>query len=801
MADFIDKYNLNINTVKRVLIGLFVFLVLFLFILLVRNTFAQVTPVKEVSFLSNNSSYVDNVGGSFKVVEKVKWSSSNEAIVNFKLSTNPYENGKDKDIILVINDSNFVNRDSYNKLKDALKVNVKSILSNSKNKIALVTYDSNSKILSYLNNNYNSLITNINSIGINRGTNYYAGLSSVDEILNDYKFKNDREVIVLMTMNSYPTLNSPMEVSEFNYLKEKYDKVKFIAVQYDLKNEILDEVRNISDENYLANTNNIDKIINIVSKRPTKYNEFIINEEIDDKYFDIVGNINSDIGKVKKDGNLIKWDLSKELISGFDGEISFKIKLNDKYRNLDGLFNVSKNINITSSIGNIKDNVSSENSPTIKNNYDVIYDPNPPKGCVLRNVPTTKSYSIFDMVKVKNNELNCEGYQFEGWEIVNTVKKVNDDYFIMGEDNVIIRGTWSKLKVNLSMEGSVHSSLGIYDLLKANEVNDSYSNGIHSLSKTNNPIYYYQGKSNNNIILGGYCFKIVRTTKTHGVKIIYNGVSSNNKCINTSDDYYMSNYNFNKYSHSLSDVAYMYGERISIGKIKNDKYKFSEKIEYSNGIYKLIDSKEELSNETRYTCLDDEDSCDKVYYITSYDNNNINYLMLHGDKNINELLDRVFSNNNDSYIKYYIDNWYKNRLIKYSRYFEDTTYCNDRSVDNNFVFNSYKRFDEKNLSLDCSKVDSFSVSKKIGNGALTYPIGMLSIDEAMLTKGSIDNGKNFYLMSPYNYNGSSYVFTYKGNELVSNNNIYVRPVISLKGNVKVIDGMGTKDNPYIIKLI
>ena len=134
MTDFIDKYNLNINTVKRVLIGLFVFLVLLLFVLLVRNTFAQVTPVKEVTFSSNNSSYVDKVGGSFKVVEKVKWTSNDEAIVNFKLSTNPYENGNNKDIILVVNDSNFVNKESYNKLKDALKVNVKSMLTNNKNR-------------------------------------------------------------------------------------------------------------------------------------------------------------------------------------------------------------------------------------------------------------------------------------------------------------------------------------------------------------------------------------------------------------------------------------------------------------------------------------------------------------------------------------------------------------------------------------------------------------------------------------------------------------------------------------------
>ena len=39
------------------------------------------------------------------------------------------------------------------------------------------------------------------------------------------------------------------------------------------------------------------------------------------------------------------------------------------------------------------------------------------------------------------------------------------------------------------------------------------------------PVYYYKGNVQNNIVLfGGFCWKIVRTTETGGVKIVYNGI-------------------------------------------------------------------------------------------------------------------------------------------------------------------------------------------------------------------------------------------------------------------------------------
>ena len=60
--------------------------------------------------------------------------------------------------------------------------------------------------------------------------------------------------------------------------------------------------------------------------------------------------------------------------------------------------------------------------------------------------------------------------------------------------------------------------------------------GVYTRKGTSNdkyPIYYYRGRYNlvnNNLIFNNYCWKIVRTTATGGVRIIYNGPASNGEC-------------------------------------------------------------------------------------------------------------------------------------------------------------------------------------------------------------------------------------------------------------------------------
>ena len=80
--------------------------------------------------------------------------------------------------------------------------------------------------------------------------------------------------------------------------------------------------------------------------------------------------------------------------------------------------------------------------------------------------------------------------------------------------------------------------LGLYD----DEGSDSYPL----------PVYYYQGNvSNNNLLFGGFCWKIVRTTETGGVKIVYNGVPKGNY-----NDYTL--LNESEYKNLTNDTKYPY---------------------------------------------------------------------------------------------------------------------------------------------------------------------------------------------------------------------------------------------------
>ena len=88
--------------------------------------------------------------------------------------------------------------------------------------------------------------------------------------------------------------------------------------------------------------------------------------------------------------------------------------------------------------------------------------------------------------------------------------------------------------------------------------------GVYVVSDTasdTNPIYYYRGAvSNNNVLFANLCWKIVRTTETGGVKLIYNGApSSEGTCSNTGTSSQLSSTSaFNTSYTNAADVRYIY---------------------------------------------------------------------------------------------------------------------------------------------------------------------------------------------------------------------------------------------------
>ena len=189
------------------------------------------------------------------------------------------------------------------------------------------------------------------------------------------------------------------------------------------------------------------------------------------------------------------------------------------------------------------------------------------------------------------------------------------------------------------------------------------------------------------------------------------------------------------------------------------------------------------------------------------------------------------ANTNDSTIKAYIDNWYKANILGTANeeYLADNIFCNDRSISNdnrgtgagttstNYRWHygpwerrnynkDYLRND--NMKLICpQKNDAFTVSNTTsGNGALTYPVGLLSTDEAVLAGGWNVSNNSYYLYSgqwwwtssPRSTGFVRCLFS-DGDTSFMDSGIYypggVRPVLNLKAEVLKY-GDGTANNPY-----
>ena len=186
------------------------------------------------------------------------------------------------------------------------------------------------------------------------------------------------------------------------------------------------------------------------------------------------------------------------------------------------------------------------------------------------------------------------------------------------------------------------------------------------------------------------------------------------------------------------------------------------------------------------------------------------------------------ANTNDSTIKTYIDNWYKTNILGTAneQYLADNIFCNDRSISNDntgtgagTTRTNYRWYwgpwesgnHNDNMKLVCPQQnDAFTVSDTTkGNGALTYPIGLLSTDEIVLAGGWNASNSGYYLYSgqywwassPYFFGSSARVRVVDSDGRANGGyNVHdsfggVRPVFNLKAEV-LNNGDGTADNPY-----
>jgi len=282
----------------------------------------------------------------------------------------------------------------------------------------------------------------------------------------------------------------------------------------------------------------------------------------------------------------------------------------------------------------------------------------------------------------------------------------------------------------------------------------------HRTASSTHPVYYYRGDVNDNFVIWrNYCWRIVRTTTSGGTKIIYSGTVSNNTCAEMGS-YIADEVSFNSGGghYGVAETGYMFEEGQSA------------------------------------------------------------------------------KNTNDSVIKKEVDKWFKNNIILGEDDLEDTVFCNDRSMYRDPYMSGYYRLTKSYSidtyystygtyapSLDCAnEVDRFTRDKANGNGDLTFPIALITADEATmagacwsscsedipndtqyisyLTKSN-HQYRNYYTMTPEQQN---YLFSIRTGrdglwyDWFSNKQV-VRPVVSLKADTRYTSGDGTAANPYIVE--
>ena len=301
-------------------------------------------------------------------------------------------------------------------------------------------------------------------------------------------------------------------------------------------------------------------------------------------------------------------------------------------------------------------------------------------------------------------------------------------------------------------------------------------------------IYFFRGEiETNHLIYAEKCFRIIRTNEDGSLRIRYNGniikKTINGKQVDT----------------CATTKEVKNGVNISIGSTKWNEDSSLEK--YTGYIYK--------ENETDTLVADDE--------------------------------------NLRSLVKDKLDEWYLTNIINkkdtngvsWENGVSRALYCNDRTYSSlritpRFIDDhDHSIYNKANITNSptwrCSGLlDRYTiVTDTNGNRLLFYPVGLVTATDVALAGGYLTHekdlyaggsigmenkgyymytGRNYYTMSPYGYeNGVAEMIYVEGTtgtmkKTPVTSTMDIIPVISIKGSNEIVSGMGTSDNPYIVKM-
>lgn len=288
-------------------------------------------------------------------------------------------------------------------------------------------------------------------------------------------------------------------------------------------------------------------------------------------------------------------------------------------------------------------------------------------------------------------------------------------------------------------------TLNAIKIIQKETESDKSDKGLYRSEDDYGTTYYYRGNvKNNNVYFANAYWQIIRINGNDSIRLLYNGTDING--VN-----HIGNSNFNNNRYNPAYEGYMYGNNV----------------------------------DTRENMIKNEVS---------------------------------------STIKEVLDNWYENNITNknFNNYIEDAGFCNSREIisgdGESLINNTFYRDSDYNVSFKCPNINNDLFTNKnatIGNKALIYSVGLPTHDELMAAGLSPDNINrlsyaysldNYWSITPSYYDaGAGCIKHWHLNSdgyldlNYREGNYTVRPVISLKSDIEITGGIGTINEPFIIK--
>jgi hypothetical protein len=242
-----------------------------------------------------------------------------------------------------------------------------------------------------------------------------------------------------------------------------------------------------------------------------------------------------------------------------------------------------------------------------------------------------------------------------------------------------------------------------FNYYKSNDNNnyDASSSGMWSAQDDYGTSYYYRGiVTDNNVIFGGYCWKVIRINGNETTRMIYNGTPTSGQCTATGTDTQIGTSAFNTNYNDNAYVGYMYGTAGS------STYDATHANTNSSTIKTAIDAWYNTNLSSYADKISDTEFCNDRSIASS----------------------PATWNSSDTALGY------GTNITYYGAF--------NRIVNNNTP------------TLTClNKHDRFTVDDTgVGNGDLTYPVSLITSDEVAVAGGKVGTSNSYY----YLYTGNSY---------------------------------------------